>query len=538
MIAPHATDLAAQRTLIAKLRERLPRADAAVPVALIETHISWVLLTGAFAYKFKKAVDLGFLDFTTLPGRRHYCEQELSLNRRLAPALYLDVVAVTGTVDDPRLDGNGPALEYAVKMREFPQAALASHVLERGELTPAHIDALAADVAAFHGRIAVARGDSAFGTPEDILRLALANFDEARAAAEDPSEAAELDELHDWMQRKHAASRQLFVERREQGFVRECHGDLHLGNMVLIDGRLTVFDCIEFNDRLRWIDVLSEVAFVVMDLQDRGASALAHRFLNAYLEITGDYAGLPLLRFHLAYRAMVRAKVTRLRAAQMEPGDTRAAMLSEYRGYLDLAERLARTARPAIVITHGLSGCGKTTLSQGLLEFTGAIRIRTDVERKRLHGLPPEQRAGSGIEQGLYAAEATQATYARAVALVRHVVAAGGVAIVDGAFLQRWQRELFRQLAAECGVPFVIVAFAATPATLRARLALRQREGGDASDAGVAVLEHQLVAQDPLAADEMPLVVAFDAEAPRESALEAAAWSEVLARLRIANAVA
>jgi len=527
-----ATDLSAQRALIASLREMLPRQDPHVPVAVIETHISWVLLTGAFAYKVKKALNLGFLDFTTLEDRRHYCEQELRLNRRLAPTLYLDVVAITGTIARPVPAGSGAALEYAVQMREFPQAALASHVLARGELTPAHIDALAADVAAFHSRIAVARADSAFGIPDDILRLALENFDATRAAAEGPSERAGLDALHDWMRREHAACAPRFVQRREQGFVRECHGDLHLGNMALIDGRLTIFDCIEFNDRLRWIDVMSEVAFVVMDLQDRGAPALAHRFLNDYLEITGDYAGLPVLRFYLAYRAMVRAKVTRLRVNQMEGGEARSELLAEYGAYLGLARHYARPPSPAIVIAHGLSGCGKTTLTQEFLELTGAVRIRTDVERKRLHGLAGEERTGSAIATGLYTPEATRATYRRVLTDTHCVVAAGDIAVVDAAFLHRWQRDLFRQLAAELGIPFVIVAFAATEATLRRRLAQRSREGGGASDADAAVLEHQLRTQEMLAPDEQSFVVGFDAEAPRHRANDPKVWRPVLARLK------
>jgi uncharacterized protein len=529
-----ATDLLAQRALIANLRELLPRADPAVPVAVIETHISWVLLTGAFAYKFKKAVDLGFLDFTTLGRRRHFCEEELRLNRRLAPALYLDVVAINGTNETPVVDGAGPPIEYAVKMREFPQAALASHVLERHALTSAHIDALAADVAAFHGRVAVARTDGAFGLPDGILDIALANFDATRAAADDPAERADLDALCDWTRREHATHTPLFARRRALGFIRECHGDLHLGNMVLQDDRLTVFDCIEFNDRLRWIDVMSEVAFVVMDLADRGAPALAHRFLNAYLEITGDYAGLPTLPFYLTYRAVVRAKVTRLRLTQMAAGAAKDVLAAEYRGYLALARRFARPPRPAIAIAHGLSGCGKTTLTQEFLELTGAVRIRTDVERKRLHGLPPDARTGSGIARGLYAADATRATYERVCSDARCVVAAGDIAVVDATFLQRWQRDMFRLLAAELRVPFVIVDFTAKVAMLRDRLARRAVQGGGASDADVAVLAHQLRTQEPLAPDEAPFVVVYDAETPRERARDPAAWRPVLARLGIA----
>jgi aminoglycoside phosphotransferase family enzyme/predicted kinase len=521
------TDLSTQRALIANLREVLPREDRRAPVEVIETHISWVLLTGAVAYKIKKAVDLGFLDFTTLARRRHLCEQELRLNRRLAPAIYLDVVAIAGTIEHPVPGGSGPPLEYAVTMREFPQDALASHVLARGELTPAHVDALAADVAAFHSRIASASAGSEFGRPDDILGIALSNLEATRAATDDPAERALLDALRDWTQREHAACALLLAQRREQGFIRECHGDLHLGNMVLIDDRLTVFDCIEFNDGLRWIDVMSEAAFVVMDLWDRGAPALAHRFLNDYLEITGDYAGLPVLRFYLASRAMVRAMVTRLRVNQMQAGDARSELLAEYRAYLDLARHFARPPRPAIVIAHGLSGSGKTTLTQAFLERTGAVRIRTDVERKRLHGLAAEDRTKSAIDSGLYAADATRATYQRVLADARCVVAAGDIAVIDATFLHRWQRDLFRQLAGALGVPFVIVAFAAPESTLRRRLAQRTREGRGASDADIAVLEHQLRTQEPLAPDEQACVVAFDAEAPGQRD----AWDPVLARI-------
>jgi len=531
MAADPATDLPLQRALVARLRETLPRADPQTPVDVVETHISWVLLTGAFAYKIKKAVDLGFLDFTTLAARQRYCEQELRLNRRNAPSLYLDVVAITGTVDAPVAGGDGPALEYAVRMREFPQAALASRVLARGELTPGELDVLAADVADFHGRIDVAPATGAFGSPEEILRAALANFDAVRPQAVEAAEASALDALLDWTRREHAALAQRFAARREHGFVRECHGDLHLGNMVLIDGRLTIFDCIEFNDRLRWIDVMSEVAFVVMDLEDRGAPALAHRFLDAYLALTGDYAGLAVLRFYLAYRAMVRAKVTRLRAGQLGAGPQREAALAEYHGYLGLAARFARPPRAALVITHGLSGCGKTTFTQGLLELTGAVRIRTDVERKRLAGLAREARTGSGIATGLYADDVTEATYRRVDALAREVAAAGEVAIVDATFLKRWQRDGCRRLAAELGIPFVILALEASEETLRRRLAARAGAGRDASEADAAVLDHQLATQEPLATDERRDVIVVDAEAPAQRAADPAMWRELLARL-------
>ena len=503
----------------------------------LETHISHVLLTGAFAYKIKKPVNLGFLDFTSLADRKFYCEQELRLNRRLAPAIYVDVVAITGSVDHPGIGGAGPALEYAVRMREFAQEALASRMLARGALTVEHLDALVAQVAAFHGRVDRAASGAPFGTPETALSVALQNFVQIRPLLADPQDRATLDALSAWTEREHEARLPALRQRRDAGFIRECHGDLHLGNIAVIDGEVTIFDCIEFNDALRWIDVMSEVAFAVMDLADRGRSDLAHRFQNAYLEITGEYGGLAVYRFYLVYRALVRAKVASLRAAQLPAGDAKAALVAEYRGYVALAQRYAQSQPPAILVTHGLSGCGKTTLTQALLEMTGAIRIRTDVERKRLYGMSAATRSGSAVDAGLYAPDATERTYRRALALAEGVAAAGRIAIVDGTFLRRWQRDLFRARASELGIPFAIIAFAAGETALRARIAERAARATDASEADLAVLDRQMRSQEPLGADERALAIAFDAEAPLDRARDPASWRAVFAWLGIANSL-
>jgi len=520
-----------QARLVAALANPARFGPACTSVTVLETHISYVLLTGKHAYKLKKAVDLGFLDFTTLASRRFFCEQELRLNRRLAPELYLDVVAITGTIDEPVIDGKGPVLEYAVKMREFPQDALASRVLDRNELGVADIDMLAAKVAAFHATSQKAAADSTFGAPETILRAALANCKSLLAGAASPAERRTIEALHTWTEREHAARNAAFRGRREGGFVRECHGDLHLGNIAVIDGEVTIFDCIEFNEQMRWIDVMSEVAFTAMDLQDRGHAELAHRFVNAYLEITGDYAGLSVLRFYLVYRALVRAKIALLRAIQLPPGEARAPLYAERDGYLRLAEAYARSPEPAILITHGITGCGKTTLSQALLEQIGAIRIRTDVERKRLHGLAPTARSDAATARMLYGADATRRTYDHVLHLAASVAAAGFVAIVDGTFLRRWQRDRFRRLAAELGIPFVTVAFSASEGVLRRRVAERARRGTDASDADVAVLEHQLGVRQSFGADEVGDIVTYDAAAPLADARSPHAWSAVIDRI-------
>jgi aminoglycoside phosphotransferase family enzyme/predicted kinase len=523
--------LATQGRLVSALRDAMSIGAGSKCVELIETHISYVLLTGQFAYKIKKAVELGFLDFRTLTARRFYCDEELRLNRRLAPDLYLDIVAITGSVEAPALGGSGAAIEYAVKMREFPQNGLASEVLVRGELSAAHIDTLAAKVAAFHRMACVASVSGPFAVPTNVLRTALQNFAQIRPLLNTHAAVAELAALAAWTEREHAACAAAMAQRRGQGFVRECHGDLHLGNIAFVESKLTIFDCIEFNEEMRWIDVMSEVAFAVMDIRDRGRSDLAHRLLNAYLEIIGDYDGLSVLRFYLVYRAMVRAKISRLRAQQLEAGDAQAAALAEYRSYLNIAGHYAQPPRPAVVITHGLAGSGKTTLSQFLLEMIGAVRIRTDVERKRLHGLPAAARDRTGVEVGLYTPEATRETYLQALQWTRGMTAADFRVIVDATFLKRWQRRLFRDFASELGIPFIIVDFVTEDATLRERVARRLNYAHEASDADLAVLEHQMRRREPLAPDELVDTVVYDAQSPLVEAQLPARWRGVLDRL-------
>ena len=506
-------------------------AGGVAPTRVLETHISYVLLTGAYAYKIKKAVQFAFVDFRTLEARRFFCEQELKLNRRLAPGLYVDVVPITGTEHAPVLNGEGPAIEYAVKMREFPQDALASALLERGELGAADIDALANTVADFHHAIDVAGPADGHGTPAGVLRLALQNVAEIDWLAGTENGRVHVAELRAWTEREYWLRHDVLQRRLEQGFVRECHGDLHLGNIARVDGELVVFDGIEFNDELRWIDTMSEIAFTVMDLEDRGRADLAHRFQNAYLEHTGDYAGLGVLSFYLVYRALVRAKVALLRVAQ-EQGHAGGPSLSrEARGYLTLAGKHAGTPQPALIVTCGLSGSGKTTISQAMLEAMGAVRVRSDVERKRMQGMAPLERARTGVDASLYSPAATASTYARLRDLARAIVEGGRVAIVDAACLRRSQRESFRALAAELGVPFVLLALEASEATLRRRIADRSARDNDASDADLAVLAHQIATREPLTADERAQAVVCDAEAPLEPARARAAYAAVSRRI-------
>ncbi len=504
--------------LIAALHEPQRYDHPVERVTLVETHISWVLLTGRYVYKIKKPVDLGFLDFSTLDKRRHFCEEELRLNRRLAPEIYLAVVPITGTPANPRFGGPGTPIEYAVQMREFPQEAQLDRVLARGELKPGHIDDLAARLADFHQYAAVAGPESLFGTPERVWHPVNENFEQIRARI-DETQRPPLERLAQWSRTAFEQLRDDFTARKRDGFVRECHGDAHLANMVLMDSRVVPFDCLEFNDNLRWIDVINEVAFTVMDLEDRGQSAYARRLLNAYLERTGDYAGLKVLRFYQVYRALVRAKVAAIRLRQAGLSNVeRERIGASYRSYIELAERYTHPTQSVLMIAHGLSGTGKTTLTQALVEQLGAIRVRSDVERKRLHGLAAAARSGSTLNEGLYTAEAGARTYDRLAELARAITSAGHRVILDATFLRRAQRDRMHALAEELRVPFLILAFTASEPTLRERVVVREQTGADASEAGLAVLEHQLASADPLTAGEQAQALVINTDKPPSAA--------------------
>lgn len=499
--ASPAQGLARQRQFVAALRDPACYPHAVSKVHLVETHISWVLLAGRYAYKIKKAVNLGFLDFTDLAARRFYCEEEIRLNRRLAPNLYLDVAAIGGSPQSPAL-GREPALEYAVRMRRFAAPKQMDRMLARELVTPAHIDRLAATIARFHAGLPPAAADAPFGTAEAIRAPAEQNFQQLRPLLP-PADQPLLEALQAASARHYAACAPWFEQRRQQGCIRECHGDLHLGNIVVLRDQPTPFDGIEFNANLRWIDVMNETAFLVMDLLHRQRADLAFRFLNGYLEHCGDYAGLRVLRYYLAYRAMVRAKISAISAHQAGAGETPdAAMLADCRAYLQLADSGLAPSRPALIITHGLPGCGKTSVAQLALEQLQAIRIRSDVERKRLFGLAPLQQSGSPIAGGIYSTSATEQTYARLRELARGIVQAGYAVIVDAAFLRQDEREQFHALARELAVPFVILSVQVDLAILRQRIARRMQLANDASEADLAVLDKLSACQEPLAEAE------------------------------------
>lgn len=497
--------------LIRSLLDPARYPHAAATVELVETHISWVLLAGDFAYKIKKPLTLPFLDYSTLDRRRAACAAELRLNRRHAAELYLDVVAIAGTPSAPVVGGDGAALEYAVKMRRFDEAMRLDHVCARGELASAHMRLLAQEIADFHRGAAVADAGTRFGEPEAVLAPALENFTELEPLLPLADDRRRLAALAGWTRDEHARCRPALAARKRAGAIRECHGDLHLGNLVLVAGaaeRVQPFDCIEFNDDLRWIDVASELAFTLIDLLDHGRADLAAALLDEWLTLTGDFDALRVLRFYGVYRAVVRAKVAAIRAGQADTPAAAAGDVATARGYLALAERLAAPPPPALTVTHGVSGSGKSVAA--LARVTAdprctTVRLRSDVERKRLFGLAPTASSGSALAAGIYAPQAHVATYARLAELAALALAAGWSVVVDAAFLKRAERDAFRRLAAAHEAGFAILACTAPVDELRRRIAARR---GDASEATLDVLENQLRWIEPPAADEAAFVVA------------------------------
>jgi hypothetical protein len=478
-------------------------------VRVVETHISWVFLTGTFAYKVKKPVNLGFLDFSTLAQRRDTCADELRLNRRLAAALYLDVVPITGSPESPRIGGSGEAIDYAVRMREFPQSDQLDRLIERDRIGREALERFACHLADFHRAAPRAGKRDRYGQLPEIQNPLSDSLAELITGTDTTADHAVLAALQRWCSDQAAGLEETFRARKSAGMIRECHGDLHLANMVRWQGEILAFDCLEFSAALRWIDVINDVAFLVMDLIYRGHGDLAYRFFNAYLEATGDYDGVNVLRYYFVYRALVRARVAMIRCRSGN-SHSRDNDLRSVRAHIALASRWTQPPPPMLILMHGLSGSGKTRLSDALLPQLPAIRVRSDLERKRLHGLPALASTESAIDAGLYTSGSSVETYFRLEQAARTILAAGENVIVDAAFLQRAQRDQFARLAQALGVAFVIVECCAPAAELDRRVAARKARGDDASEAGAAVLEHQRKHLEPLDPSERAYTLSVD----------------------------
>ena len=518
--SPDVSDFARHNETVAQLRRNIGATE------LIETHLSSLLIAGDRVYKLKKPVCFGFVDFSTLATRRAACEQELRLNRRTAPQWYLGVLAVRrgaggACLAAPDDEAAGLLLDWAVQMRRFDDHQRLDRLAQSGLLTEAMVDRLAETVARFHRGLLPVLPDP--DGDQNTRRWARENLVELAGLVDlvEPvggAAVAEVRALQRWTEQRGAELSPWMQARRRSGCVREVHGDLHLGNIFWADGEPVLFDALEFNDALRRIDTIGDLAFTFMDLHAQGLPRLAWRFIGTALEACGDQEALPLLAWWAVYRAAVRAKVVLLGAA----GSSAAAAQALSRRYLEVALHLAglagRPAEPRLVQMFGLSGAGKSRIAGLLVERLaaeaggcgGALRLRSDVERKRLFALAPT----AHDSPGLYSEVFHRRTYDRLLQLAGVALQAGVSVVIDAASLRRRERNAMRALAARHQVGFTLLVCDAPMLVLQARVGRRLRLGADASDATLEVLAHQQQIVEWPGADEAADCRRLDTDVP------------------------
>jgi uncharacterized protein len=496
-----------------------------------ETHISWVILTGLYAYKIKKNVQLPFIDTSTLDMRRFLCEEELRLNRRLALDLYLDVVTITQEASGLRVSGHGPIVEYAVRMRQFDASQELSVLLKGDTLLEQEFVDLGRRLARFHASAPRAPCGKDCSLTADLHDSVLGNLANLLSHLDGETMLPEMGHLVDWTHDYLDDSLAQLRMREQCGAIRECHGDLHARNVVRWCGQLIPFDSLEFNPKLRWIDVMSDAAFLVMDLLAHQRKDLAYAFLNAYLEQTGDYAGVRHLAFYAVNRALVRAMVDGISAEK--DFQHRAEFQKRLRKRIKTAAAIANHAVPTLFIMHGVSGSGKTWTSERMARELGAVRIRSDVERKRLGGVSGSAMERAGFEQGLYTPDMSHRTYACVLESAESCLKGGFDVIADASFLRGADRRLFSDLAAHGGFHFLIVACEADPSVLARRVEEREHSHVDASDADLVILARQLHRAEPFTAAERLRTITVNTNTAQLSRKALVAIKERLASLRL-----
>ncbi|MEO8063516.1 MAG: AAA family ATPase [Pseudomonadota bacterium] len=479
-------------------------------IRLIETHISWVLLTGEFAYKLKRPVHYPFIDLRSPARRAFCCAEEIRLNARFAPQLYLGVSRIICDGGRLRVAEQGEPLEHAVRMRQFDGDDELDRLIESGHVDTGELENFGRDLAVIHAGLPRVADSEIWGSNAGVQAQLRTNLAECRQLAVESGTEAAVAAIGETLGALLARLEPEIAARRQQDNIRECHGDLHARNIVRYQGRLVAFDCIEFEPAFRWIDVAEEIAFLWMDLRARRRADLAHAFLCSYLMQSGDFGLCRMLRLYGAHRALVRAKVAALEAGGAGQQQMRATGLAQHRDYLDGARQLLEHERPILVIMTGPSGSGKTWLARQLVPLLAAVHLSSDVERKRLAGFGATADSHSAPGGGLYTPATSRQVYEHLARCANATLAGDLPVIVDGTFAHREERTLFANLAADRGVELVVVNCQAPRRVLEARIIERRRGATDASEADVAVLEWQLAHTEPIAADESLHVIDAD----------------------------
>lgn len=453
-------------------------------VELVQTHISYVFIAGNIVYKIKKPVNFGFLDFTSLEKRKYYCEEELRLNKRLAPSIYLDVVPIAQDSQNNLLFGKGEeVIEYAVRMKKLPLDKMLKTLLANGQADEKVMDAVANRIASFHKLAETGGHIDEMGSPATIHHNHEENFLQTLKYIDVTIPEYQYHFIKDYVENFLEKKKTLFTKRVVDHKIRDCHGDLHLEHICIAD-EIIIFDCIEFNERFRFGDVASEVAFLTMDLDFNGYLQQAESFAKSYLEYSGDGDMLALLNFYRCYYAYVRGKVISFRLDQKDlPADERSQITKTAGRYFDLAYTYAaRLEQPVLILTSGLMGCGKSYQARHLAARLGAHTIRTDVLRKELLNINPTDRHYVEFGQGIYSDDTSRLTYDKAYELAAAAIKSGKPVIIDASFKRRSERQKAMQLAQELNTPFYIIECTCSDEIVKQRLDKRAREKSNASD--------------------------------------------------------
>lgn len=463
-------------------------------VELLQTHVSWIFLTDKHAYKVKKPVNFGFLNFSTIDRRRFYCNEEVRLNRRLCPDVYEGVVEMREVAGGAAFHGNGPVIDYAVKMKRLPAEQMLDNLVNNNQISKSEIQKVARVIADFHRHAPTSPAIAGFGQPDRIMFNWLENFEQMIPFEDTTLSVPEREHIKTWVSSFVAENTDLFRRRVDDGFIRECDGDIHLENICMTDDKVCIFDCIEFNERFRYCDTAADVAFLLMDLDFHGRHDLADAAVTTYLETSGDTSMMALIDFYKLYRAFIRGKVESLHFIDsgIDPREQERARKKAIR-YFRLARGYIerRRLKPTLFITCGLMGSGKSTLTAQLSFELGIASFNSDTVRKQMAGIPTDTPVSGAYGEGLYSSRTNTATYAELLRLAEAELEAGHSVIIDASFKRKDERCRFAALATRYAASFTILHVTCSELESRRRLAERAASGRSVSDGRVELLEKQ-----------------------------------------------